>query len=60
MVDKEVRALIESCYSDALSRLTEHRNQLNALALALLAAETLDEAAAYEAAGITAPVQAGL
>lgn len=55
LVDVEVRALIEGCYVDALQRLTEHRPQLNQLAAALLAAETLDEAAAYEAAGMPAP-----
>ncbi len=55
LVDVEVRALIDSCYVDALKRLTEHRPQLNQLAAALLAAETLDEAAAYAAAGLPAP-----
>jgi cell division protease FtsH len=58
LVDNEVRTLIDSCYADALSRLGEHRTQLNTLALALLEAETLDEEAAYEAAGIAAPVHA--
>jgi cell division protease FtsH len=56
LVDNEVRALIDSCYHDAMARLTEHRAQLNALAVALLEAETLDEAAAYAAAGIPAPI----
>ena len=55
LVDNEVRTLIDSCYKDAISRLEEHRPQLNQLALALLAAETLDERAAYEAAGIAPP-----
>ena len=55
LVDVEVRALIDRCYVDALHRLTEHRPQLNQLAAALLAAETLDEVAAYTAAGIAAP-----
>lgn len=55
LVDVEVRALIDRCYVDALHRLTEHRPQLNQLAAALLAAETLDEVAAYAAAGIAAP-----
>ena len=55
LVDVEVRALIDHCYVDALQRLTEHRPQLNQLAAALLAAETLDEVAAYVAAGVPAP-----
>ncbi len=55
LVDVEVRALIDRCYADALQRLTEHRPQLNQLAAALLAAETLDEVAAYAAAGMPAP-----
>ena len=59
LVDSEVRALIESCYHDAIAILTEHRTQLNALALALLEAETLDEAAAYAAAGVPPPLSAG-
>lgn len=54
LVDSEARILIESCYDDARKRLREHRPQLDKLAAALLAAETLDEAAAYEAAGISA------
>ena len=60
LVDVEVRALIDRCYADALQRLTEHRPQLNQLAAALLAAETLDEGAAYEAAGMPAPTQRGV
>ncbi len=55
LVDSEIRTLIDSCYQDAMSRLTEHRPQLNALAAALLEAETLDEIEAYAAAGILAP-----
>ncbi len=58
LVDSEVRTLIDSCYRDALARLTEHRGQLNDLAAALLDSETLDEAAAYSAAGITVPIPA--
>ena len=58
LVDKEIRTLIDECYHDAITRLSEHRMQLNNLAAALIAAETLDEAAAYAAAGIAAPVHA--
>ena len=37
---------------DAISKLTEHRAQLETLTRALLASETLDEADAYAAAGV--------
>lgn len=51
-VDHEMRRIVDECYVDACRLLREHRAQLDALAEALLAAETLDEAAAYAAAGI--------
>ncbi|MFD7100713.1 cell division protein FtsH, partial [Streptomyces xanthophaeus] len=51
-VDHEMRRVVDECYEDACRLLREHRPQLDALAEALLAAETLDEAAAYAAAGI--------
>jgi cell division protease FtsH len=56
LVDAETRSLIEACYGEAISRLKDHRDQLDRLALSLLAAETLDEDAAYAAAGIPVPV----
>ncbi|MET9607594.1 ATP-dependent zinc metalloprotease FtsH [Streptomyces sp. NPDC006512] len=52
-VDHEMRRIVDECYEEACRLLREHRPQLDALAEALLAAETLDEAAAYAAAGIT-------
>jgi cell division protease FtsH len=52
IVDEEVRRLIEECHQEAVRILTEHRPQLDALSGRLLAAETLDEADAYAAAGI--------
>ncbi|GAA1975798.1 ATP-dependent zinc metalloprotease FtsH [Kitasatospora viridis] len=52
LVDHEARRIVAECYEDALRRLHTHRAQLDALAEALLAAETLDEAEAYRAAGI--------
>ncbi|MFD9408299.1 ATP-dependent zinc metalloprotease FtsH [Streptomyces sp. NPDC059989] len=52
-VDHEMRRIVDECYMEACRLLREHRPQLDALAEALLANETLDEAAAYAAAGIT-------
>lgn len=51
-VDHEMRRIVDECYEEACRLLAEHRPKLDALAEALLAAETLDEHAAYEAAGI--------
>lgn len=51
-VDHEMRRIVDECYEDACRLLREHRPQLDDLARALLAAETLDEAAAYAAAGV--------
>jgi len=58
LVDTEARRIIEDCYQQALATLRGHRDQLGRLAHALLERETLDEDAAYAAAGIdrgTAP-----
>lgn len=52
-VDQEVRRLIEECYSEARRLLRENRGQLDSIAEQLLAHETLDEADAYAAAGIS-------
>ncbi|MFF5705806.1 ATP-dependent zinc metalloprotease FtsH [Streptomyces sp. NPDC012794] len=51
-VDHEMRRIVDECYEEACRLLREHRPKLDALAEALLAAETLDEQAAYAAAGI--------
>ncbi|WP_329378802.1 ATP-dependent zinc metalloprotease FtsH [Streptomyces sp. NBC_01351] len=51
-VDHEMRRIVDECYEEACRLLREHRTKLDALAEALLANETLDEAAAYAAAGI--------
>jgi cell division protease FtsH len=51
LVDLEVRRLIAQCYDSALERLRLNRHRLDALAAALLEHETLDEQAAYQAAG---------
>jgi cell division protease FtsH len=52
LIDQEVQALIEDCHGQVTHLLTEHRSQLNDLAHALLAAETLDATDAYAAAGV--------
>ncbi|PWK67219.1 cell division protease FtsH [Streptomyces sp. CG 926] len=51
-VDHEMRRIVDECYLEACRLLRDHRPQLDALAQALLANETLDEPAAYAAAGI--------
>ncbi|MCX5393453.1 ATP-dependent zinc metalloprotease FtsH [Streptomyces sp. NBC_00094] len=56
-VDAEMRRIVDECYERAVRQLRDHRGQLDALAAALLANETLEEAAAYSAAGIVRPGQ---
>ncbi len=51
-VDDEVRRIMEECQSVAVETLTAHRTELDALARALLAQETLDEVDAYRIAGV--------
>ncbi|HEY6396007.1 MAG TPA: hypothetical protein VIX82_00995 [Solirubrobacteraceae bacterium] len=52
LVDEEVHRLVDQQHADVTRLLTEHREQLENLAHALLEAETLDAANAYAAAGI--------
>ncbi|MET9437419.1 ATP-dependent zinc metalloprotease FtsH [Streptomyces sp. NPDC006551] len=52
-VAEEMRRIVDECYESAVRQLGDHRDQLDALAAALLANETLEEDAAYRAAGIT-------
>jgi cell division protease FtsH len=52
-IDDEMRRVVDECYAEAVRKLRDHRAQLDALAEALLANETLDEADAYRIAGIT-------
>ncbi|MFE4619190.1 ATP-dependent zinc metalloprotease FtsH [Streptomyces sp. NPDC056747] len=56
-VEHEMRRIVDECYESAVRQLNDHRPQLDALAAALLANETLEEEAAYRAAGITRPGQ---
>jgi cell division protease FtsH len=55
LVDEEVRSLVDSSHQLVTRLLEEHRDQLESLARALLAAETLDAADAYAAAGVPVP-----
>jgi cell division protease FtsH len=52
LVDEEVRRIVEEAHGAVTRLLTEHRERLDSLTEALLAAETLDEDAAYEAARV--------
>jgi cell division protease FtsH len=51
-IDEEVRRLVDDAHADVTRLLTEHRDQLQSLAGALLEAETLDALEAYAAAGV--------
>jgi cell division protease FtsH len=55
LVDEEVRRIVESAHEQVTTLLGEHRDQLDALARALIAAETLDAREAYAAAGLAPP-----
>ncbi|MFD3498204.1 ATP-dependent zinc metalloprotease FtsH [Streptomyces sp. NPDC058678] len=52
-IEHEMRRIVDECYEEACHKLRDHRGQLDALAEALLANETLEETAAYRIAGIT-------
>ncbi len=52
LVDREVRRLVDEAHTEVTRLLTEHRDQLEQLTGALLAAETLDAIDAYAAAGV--------
>jgi cell division protease FtsH len=53
LVDEEVRRIVDSAYREVLELLRDKRGNLDDLVAALLSAETLDEAEAYAAAGVT-------
>ncbi len=53
LIDAEVRRIVDAAHHDVTLLLNEHREQLESLTRALLAAETLDQADAYAAAGVT-------
>jgi cell division protease FtsH len=54
-LDEEVQRVIDEAHHGVTALLTEHRAQLDHLASALLAAETLDAPAAYAAAAVPLP-----
>jgi cell division protease FtsH len=60
-LDDEVHRIVSEAHDEVVTLLTENRARLDALAKALLEHETLDEADAYTAAGVTRPqtTQAG-
>jgi cell division protease FtsH len=55
LVDQEVRRIVEESEREVIHMLVEHREQLDALANALLDRETLDQQEAYEVAGVSPP-----
>jgi cell division protease FtsH len=52
LLDEEIRRIVEQAEQEVTRLLGEHRDQLESLAQALLAAETLDSPDAYAAAGV--------
>jgi cell division protease FtsH len=56
LIDAEARRIIDECYAEAVATLREHRASLDGLSEWLLAAETLNEAEAREAAGLSETV----
>ncbi len=55
LIDEEVRTLVAGAHEEVTRLLTANRDRLDRLARALLDHETLDQDAAYAAAGIEAP-----
>jgi cell division protease FtsH len=56
-IDREVRRIVAGARSDALQLLRDERSRLDQLAAALLEHETLDQDAAYRAAGLEPPTR---
>jgi cell division protease FtsH len=52
LVDEEVRRIVDEAHNAVAKLLSDHRDQLDSLTEALLAAETLDEDEAYAAARV--------
>jgi cell division protease FtsH len=58
MVDEEVRRIVDEAEQDTVVLIERERPRLEALARALLSKETLDQAEAYEIAGVPLPESA--
>src|SRR5919201_975689 len=58
LVDEEVRRLVASLHEEVVALLHENRDKLDSLAEALLEHETLEQAEAYAAAGISQSLEA--
>jgi cell division protease FtsH len=52
LIDEEVRRIVDEAHQEVSRLLSEHRDRLDSLTDALLAAETLDEDEAYAAARV--------
>jgi len=57
LLEQEVRRLVDEAHEDVVALLREQRTRLDALADALLASETLDQADAYRIVGLEEPEQ---
>jgi cell division protease FtsH len=55
LIDEEVRRIVDEAEQDTIQLLERERPRLESLARALLAKETLDQAEAYEIAGVPLP-----
>jgi cell division protease FtsH len=55
LIDAEVRRIVEECHGEADRLLAAHRDKLDALAQALLKAESLNEKEIREVTGLTGP-----
>ena len=56
LIDAEVRRIVEECHREADRLLAEHRDKLEALAQALLKAESLNEKEIRDVTGLTEPL----
>jgi cell division protease FtsH len=52
LIDDEVRRIVDTAHQETTAELTAHRANLDSLVSELLAHETLDQSAAYQAAGL--------
>lgn len=54
VIDAEIRRIVDECFARALAELGEHREQLDALAAALLREESLGEDEILKVTGLSA------